>query len=193
NLFSTLYAFVETIEARDPYTKQHSARVTDYAVKIAEIAGCAQEEIETLNISGNLHDIGKIGIPDNILLKPGRLTDHEFEIIKRHPSIGGNILGHFEMWSREQEVVKYHHERWDGKGYPDGLKGEEIPFLSRIISVADVYDALTSDRSYRKKLPEQTAAGMIRENSGLQFDPKIVEAFLEIYEQGIFKTDRPCS
>jgi len=192
-LFSTLYAFVETIEARDPHTKQHSARVTDYAVKIAQVAGCTREEIEILNISGNLHDIGKIGIPDSILLKPGKLTDHEYEIIKKHASIGSNILGHFEMWPREQEAVKHHHERWDGGGYPDGLSGKEIPFLSRIISVADVYDALTSDRSYRKRLPEQTAVRMIRENSGLQFDPLIVEAFMEVYDQGILRTDQPCS
>ena len=184
NLFSTLYAFVETIEARDPYTKQHSTRVTHYAVSVAKAIGCSQEEIDVLNVSGNLHDIGKIGIPDDILLKPGKLTDAEYEIIKRHSSIGSNIIGHFNMWTEEEKIIKHHHERWDGRGYPDGLSGEEIPFLSRILSVADVYDALTSDRSYRKKLSDDVAIGMIRENSGSQFDPKIVDVFLKFYEQG---------
>ena len=184
NLFSTLYAFVETIEARDPYTKQHSTRVTHYAVSIAKAIGCSREEIDVLNVSGNLHDIGKIGIPDNILLKPGQLTDGEYEVIKRHPSVGSNIIGHFTMWTDEQKIIKHHHERWDGKGYPDGLSGEEIPFLSRILSIADVYDALTSDRSYRKRLQDDVAIGMIRENTGIQFDPKVVDAFLKLYEQG---------
>ena len=184
NLFSTLYAFVETIEARDPYTKQHSTRVTHYAVSIAKAIGCSQEEIDVLNVSGNLHDIGKIGIPDNILLKPGKLTDAEYEIIKRHSSIGSNIIGHFNMWTSEEKIVKHHHERWDGRGYPDGLTGEKIPFLSRILSVADVYDALTSDRSYRTRLPDDVAIEMIRENSGSQFDSKIVDVFLKLHEQG---------
>jgi len=175
---------VETIEARDPYTKQHSTRVTSYAVSIANSMGCSQEEIDMLNVSGNLHDIGKIGIPDNILLKPGRLTDGEYAVIKRHPAIGSNIIGHFNMWADEKKIIKHHHERWDGKGYPDGLNGEEIPFLSRILSVADVYDALTSDRSYRKKLQDDVVIGMIMENTGCQFDPKIVDVFLNLYEQG---------
>ena len=188
NLFSTLYAFVEAIEARDPYTKQHSTRVTSYAVSIARAIGCSQDEIGVLDVSGNLHDIGKIGIPDSILLKPGRLTDGEYEIIKKHPIIGSNIIGHFSMWTEEQRIVKHHHERWDGNGYPDKLKGEETPFLSRIMSVADVYDALSSDRSYRKRLQEDVAVGIIRENAGSQFDPEIAAGFLKLYEQGKIKT-----
>jgi len=184
SLFSTLYAFVETIEARDPYTKEHSTRVTSYAVSIAKTIGCSQEEIDMLNVSGNLHDIGKIGIPDNILLKPGQLTDGEYEVIKKHPIIGSNIIGHFGMWTDEQKIIKHHHERWDGRGYPDRLKGEGIPFLSRILSVADVYDALTSDRSYRKRMQDEVAVKIIRENAGEQFDPKSVDVFLRLYEQG---------
>lgn len=184
NLFSALYAFVETIEARDPYTKQHSTRVTGYAVSIARAISCSQEEIDMLDVSGNLHDIGKIGIPDNILLKPGRLTEGEFEVIKRHPIIGGNIIGHFGLWTDEQNIIKHHHERWDGRGYPDRLEGEETPFLSRIISVADVYDALTSDRSYRKRLQDDVSVGIIREEAGSQFDPKIVDVFLKLHDQG---------
>ena len=187
NLFSTLYAFVETIEARDPYTKQHSASVSNYAMSIAGASGCSQEEIAKLNVSGNLHDIGKIGIPDSILLKPGRLTDEEFEIIKKHPVIGSNIIGHFGMWTDEQSIIRHHHERFDGKGYPDCLKGEEIPLLSRMLSVADVYDALTTDRSYRNKMSDDVAVKIIRENAGGQFDPKIVDVFLELYNKGEIK------
>ena len=181
NVFSIHYAFVEAIEARDPYTKQHSTRVTNYAVLMAKALGCSQEEIDGLNISGNLHDIGKIGIPDNILLKPGRLTDEEYEVIKKHPVTGSNIIGHFNMWSHPQRVIKHHHERWDGHGYPDGLKGEEIPFFSRILSIADVYDALTSDRSYRAKLSENVALRLIQKNAGGRFDPELVTVFLKLF------------
>lgn len=183
NLFSTLYAFVEAIEAKDPYTKQHSARVTSYAIAIAKDLGCSEEEIDMLNVSGNLHDIGKIGIPDNILLKPGSLTDLEYSVIKKHPTIGSNIIGHHAMWAYEKEIIKHHHERWDGKGYPDGLVGEKIPFFSRILSVADTFDALTSDRSYREKASESLAIGIIKENAGGQFDPEIAAVFLNL--QGV--------
>jgi len=184
NLFSTLYAFVETIEARDSYTKQHSTRVSSYAMSIARAIGCSQEEIDELNVSGNLHDIGKIGIPDSILLKPGRLTDEEYEVIKKHPVIGSNIIGHFNLWSLEEKIIRHHHERWDGKGYPDNLRENEIPFLSRILAVSDVYDALTSDRSYRKKMQEDVALNIIIENAGSQFDSEIVDVFLKLHSQG---------
>ena len=187
NLFSTLYAFVEAIEARDPYTKQHSASVSGYAMSIARKSGCSQEEIDKLNISGNLHDIGKIGIPDSILLKPGPLTDSEYKIIKKHPVIGSNIIGHLGMWTDEQSIIRHHHERFDGKGYPDGLKGEDIPILARILSVADVYDALTTDRSYRQGMLDNVAVGIIRENAGSQFDPKIVDVFLDLHSRGEIK------
>ena len=184
NLFSTLFACVETIEVRDPYTKQHSTRVTTYAHSIAKAVGCSQDEMEMLHVSGNLHDIGKIGIPDNILLKPGRLTDREYKVIKKHPVIGSNIIGHFGVWADEQKIIKHHHERWDGNGYPDKLGGKEIPFPSRILAVADVYDALTSDRSYRKKMQEAVAVKIIQENLGTQFDPNVAQAFLRLFDQG---------
>jgi HD-GYP domain-containing protein (c-di-GMP phosphodiesterase class II) len=187
NLFSTLYAFVEMIEARDPYTKQHSASVSGYAVSIARENGCSPEEIAKLDISGNLHDIGKIGIPDSILLKPGQLTDDEYEIIKKHPVIGSNIIGHLGMWTDEQGIIRHHHERFDGTGYPDGLKGEEIPLLARILSVADVYDALITDRSYRQRMSNKVAAEMIKENAGSQFDPKIVDIFSTLYSKGLLR------
>lgn len=185
NLFSTLYALVRAIEAKDPYTKEHSARVTKYAIEIARYMGYNNDEIEILNVAGNLHDIGKIGIPDNILLKPASLTKEEFEIIKKHPVIGANIISQLPMWSNEKEIIKHHHERWDGTGYPDGLSGEDIPIFSRILSVADVYDALTSDRSYRSMIHHDVAVKIIKDNSGKQFDPKVAEAFLDLYDKGI--------
>ncbi|MBA3035942.1 MAG: response regulator [Desulfobacterium sp.] len=188
NLFSTLYAFVKIIEAKDPYTKQHSHRVSLYARLIGSTIGCSPEDIEKLNISGILHDIGKIGTPDSILLKPGKLTDEEYDIIKKHPGIGSNIIGHLGMWFDECKIIHHHHERFDGRGYPDGLKGEDIPMLSRILSVADVYDALTSDRSYRKKMENNVALTIIKENTGSQFDPKVVDAFFESYNQNDFQT-----
>jgi len=184
NLFSTLFAFVETIEARDPYTKQHSTTVSSYAMSIARAYGCSQEEIDKLYIAGNLHDIGKIGIPDKVLLKPGPLTEEEYEIIKKHPVIGSNIIEHLGMWKDEQRIIRHHHERYDGNGYPDCLKGEEISLLARILSVADVYDALATDRSYRKKMSDDDAAKIIMKNAGIQFDYKIVDVFLELHNQG---------
>jgi putative nucleotidyltransferase with HDIG domain len=187
SLFSTLFAFVETIEARDPYTKQHSVRVSHYAMQIGKAMGCNQEEVEALNISGNLHDIGKIGIPDNILLKPGRLSEEEYDIIKKHPVIGGNIVGHMGMWTNEQTIIRHHHERFDGTGYPDRLGGQEIPFPSRILSVADVYDAVTTDRSYRKKMSQETAVKIIRDSAGKQFDPDIVNAFIDLHRQNMLE------
>ena len=191
NLFSTLYAFVEAIEARDPYTKQHSTRVSSYAISIARAMGYSQGEIDGLNVAGNLHDIGKIGIPDHILLKPNKLTDEEYEFIKKHPVIGSNIVKHLYMWTDEQKIIRHHHERWDGQGYPDQLSGEDIPILSRILAVADVYDAMTSDRSYRKKLKDDAVVKMIKENKGTQFDPKIVSAFLKLYKQGEILSSKP--
>jgi len=137
-----------------------------------------------LNVAGNLHDIGKIGIPDSILLKPGRLTEEEFEIIKKHPLIGSNIIGHLGMWTDEQRIIRHHHERYDGNGYPDRLIGQDIPLLSRILSVADVFDALTTDRAYRKKMPDDIAVNIIKENQGSQFDSEIASVFLELYHHG---------
>ena len=191
NLFATLYAFVETIEARDSYTKQHSARVSHYAKTIAQAVGCPREDMEKLHVAGYLHDIGKIGIPDNILLKNGSLTSEEFETIQSHPVIASNILSYFTMWSDEKTIIRHHHEKFDGTGYPDALIGENVPYLSRILSVADVYDALTSDRSYRKKMPEEKALSIIADGSGSQFDPDIVAKFLELHAQGkiVFSQD----
>jgi response regulator RpfG family c-di-GMP phosphodiesterase len=184
NLFSTLYAFVKAIEVKDPYTQQHSSRVTDLSLQLGAALGCSQEELDILNFAGPLHDIGKIGIPDSILLKPGSLTDAEYEKIKEHPELGADIVGKLGMWDREQELIRCHHERYDGTGYPAGLKGEEIPLLARILSVADAYDAMASDRAYRKRMETEKVLDIIRGAANTQFDPDVVEALLNLHDQG---------
>ena len=187
NLFSTLYAFVGAIEARDPYTEQHSNRVTRIAMTLCQVMGGSQEEQDILNVAGQLHDIGKIGIRDDILLKPGRLTDEEFRLIKEHPVIGANIVARLGLWDREKNIIKCHHERIDGRGYPDGLAGEEIPMLGRILSVADVYDAIASDRAYRKKMEEDKILQIMYGGSGSQFDTGVIDTFRSLYDQGVLK------
>ncbi|MCF8091567.1 MAG: response regulator [Desulfotignum sp.] len=183
NLFSTLFAFVTALEVRDFYTRRHSTRVARYAHMIAREMGCSEQELDVINFAGTLHDIGKIGIRDDILLKPGRLTDEEFEKIKEHPAIGADIISKLGLWDREVAIIRHHHERFDGKGYPDGLKGEAIPKLARIMSVADCFDAMASDRTYRKKMEKSLVLEIIAENSGTQFDPQVVDAFLRVIDQ----------
>ncbi len=181
NLHATLRALVRTLEAKDPYTRLHSERVTKWALGIAEEMGCPQEKLDTLAFAGHLHDIGKIGIRDQILMKPGRLTEEEYEIIKTHPVIGAEIVGHLGLLTEETAIIRHHHERWDGKGYPDGLTGKDIPELSRILAVADTYDAITSRRPYRDAKQADFARKEIKSNAGTQFDPKVVEAFLSYF------------
>jgi putative nucleotidyltransferase with HDIG domain len=183
NLFATLYGFVKATEVKDPYTQQHSNRVTDVAIAIAGEMGCNNEEIDILNVAGRLHDIGKIGIKDAILLKPGRLTDGEYEVIKEHPVTGASIVSQMGLWQREQEIIRCHHERFDGNGYPDGLQGDKIPLLARILSVADVYDAISSDRAYRKKMDEKSVLQIIHDGAGSQFDPVVVAHFMKYYKK----------
>ena len=184
NLLATLYAFVRAIEARDPYTKQHSSRVTRLAVAMAKNMNRSSEELEILNVAGHLHDIGKIGIRDEILLKPGRLNPEEFNVIKQHPVIGADIMDHMGLWHREKQIVRCHHERFDGTGYPDQLKGDEIPLLARILSIADVYDAIASDRAYRRRMEESKILNIIYGGAGTQFDPEIIEVFRSMFESG---------
>lgn len=184
NLFATLYAFVKAVEARDLYTQQHSSRVTGLSIVLGQQLGCSKEELDTLNFAGHLHDIGKIGIRDDILLKPGRLTAAEFEKIKDHPVIGANILEQLGLWEKERQIIRCHHERFDGTGYPDGIKQDDIPFLARILSVADVYDAMASDRAYRKKMEDDVILKIINEGKGSQFDPDVVAAFNHAYADG---------
>ncbi len=189
NLFATLYAFVQAIEARDPYTKQHSVRVAEISMQVAKYMGCSARELDLLDFAGRLHDIGKIGIRDNILLKNGRLDDEEFTTIKTHPVIGASIVGHLGLLAEETMIIRHHHERWDGNGYPDGLGGDEIPFLSRIMSVADTFDAMTSDRAYRRKLEDSVAFDTVKKNAGSQFDPQVSEAFTQLAEKGLIKSN----
>ncbi|MBF0302536.1 MAG: response regulator [Desulfamplus sp.] len=183
NLFATLYAFVAALEARDSYTRKHSTRVAEVSCNIGKIMGCSQEEMDVLSFAGQLHDIGKIGIRDDILLKPGRLTDEEFEKIKEHPTIGSDIVGQLGLWDKEKSIIKHHHEYFDGRGYPDGLKGCVIPKLARILSVADAFDAMSSDRAYRKKMEKEKVISIIKGCSGTQFDPEVVEVFLTIVDE----------
>lgn len=187
NLFSTLSAFVTTVEARDAYTKAHSNRVTDTAMMIAETMGCSKEELDVLNFAGRLHDIGKIGIRDDILLKPERLSADEYEKIKEHPIIGESIVGQLGLWDREKKIIRHHHEWYDGSGYPDGLKKSMIPLLSRILSVADAYDAMMSDRAYRKEMSPAEVLKIIESGKGTQFDPDIVSIFMDMYRSGRFE------
>ncbi|MCP3898283.1 MAG: response regulator [Desulfobacteraceae bacterium] len=183
NLFSTLYAFVAAVEARDRYTREHSTRVAKLAYKIGEQMKCSDEELNIINFAGYLHDVGKIGIRDDILLKPGKLNDQEYEKIKEHPVIGADIVGKLGLWDKEQVVIRHHHERYDGKGYPDGLKEKAIPKLSRILAVADVVDAISSDRAYRKRMEFDKMVAIIKMNAGSQFDPEVVKHFLKIADK----------
>ncbi|MDD5451023.1 MAG: response regulator [Desulfovibrionales bacterium] len=183
NLHATLRALVSTLEAKDPYTRSHSGRVTAYAIKIARALGLKQEEIDSIAFAGYLHDIGKIGIRDDILLKPGKLLAQEYDIIKKHPVIGENIVKHLGLLPKEKAIIRHHHERWDGKGYPDGLNGEDIPLLSRILAVADAYDALTSNRPYRKAKSRSEAIRILQENRFIQFDGQCVDMLVGILDE----------
>lgn len=169
-----------TVEAKDPYTRGHSDRVAEYSVLIGEKLGLSEEDLRTLRIGGLFHDIGKIGIPDSILLKESKLTDDEYSQIKNHPTIGAHILQNATIFQDILPIVKHHHERYDGNGYPSRLKGEEIPYFARIAAVADTFDAMTSKRTYRNAIPLEEVKEEIKRCEGTQFDPSIAETFLEI-------------
>jgi len=177
NLINTLKTLILTIEARDKYTKNHSERVTSIALEIARELDCSEQERDAIRFGGYLHDIGKIGVRDMVLLKPGKLTKEEFEEIKQHPVIGDNIIQPLGSFPLERLLIRHHHERFDGKGYPDGLAGEDIPLIARILAVADTYDSMTSTRPYRKGLSHQIAVDEIKRCSGTQFDPAVANAF----------------
>ncbi|NLD50635.1 MAG: DUF3369 domain-containing protein [Clostridiaceae bacterium] len=168
------------VDAKDFYTRGHSDRVAYYSGRIGEAFGLVEKELETLTVAGIFHDIGKVGIPDEILFKTSKLNEAEYAEIKKHPLKGANILSAVSMFKDIVPLVKYHHERIDGKGYPAGLKGDEIPFMARIISVADAFDAMTSDRQYRSKLELSEAKNQLLINSGTQFDAKVVSKFIEV-------------
>lgn len=176
----TITAASITIDARDPYTAGHSKRVADMSCKIGKKIGLSEKDIECLELAALFHDIGKIGIPDHILHKAGSLDDEEFNKIKSHPILGYDILKSIEFFSSILPLILYHHERQDGMGYPQGLKGDEIPIGAAIIAIADTYDAMTSDRPYRKALPQEVAIKEISDKSGTQFKKELVEAFLKL-------------
>ncbi len=169
-----------TVEAKDTYTKGHSDRVSEYAVLIGKKVGLPEDELKTLQIGGLFHDIGKIGVPDTILQKEAKLTDDEYSEIKNHPSIGAHILSTATIFKEIIPIVKHHHERYDGHGYPSQLKGEDIPYLARITAIADTFDAMTSKRSYRDALPMETVISEFERCKGTQFDSKLADTFLDI-------------
>lgn len=174
---------VSVIEAKDPYTKYHSENVARYSVGLAKVMGLSLAQIELINKAAKLHDIGKITIHDSVLLKPERLTAEEYEEIKLHPLKAEEILKPLDFLNVAIELIKQHHEKYDGTGYPFGLKGEQIHLGARIMSVADAFDAMTSGRSYKdRSLSKEEAAEEIKNNAGTQFDPKVVDSFLQVID-----------
>ena len=170
------------VSSRDPYTGIHSEEVAELAVKLAKILNLPEKEIARIETAARVHDLGKIAVPDAILLKPGPLTEEEWKVMKQHPVVSAEILSGLEIYKDCVDIIRHEHEHWDGSGYPDGLKGEEIPLGSRIIAVADVWHALLSDRPYRKAYTKEEARKIMQEMAGKTLDPKLVEVFLKIVE-----------
>lgn len=183
NYLNTVEALVQALEAKDSYTSGHSSRVAQWSVKIAEELGLPEDRLEFIKYAGVLHDVGKIGVSENILNKKGQLEDSEWEMIRNHPVIGQNIIQGIDFLFDVGAAVRYHHERYDGTGYPEGIVGEAIPLESRIIAVADTYDAMTSDRSYRNGLSSGEALVELKRVAGTQLDLKIVQAFCSIVQE----------
>ncbi len=186
-------SLADAIDAKDAYTKGHSGRVAAYSKEIARRCGFSETEQDNIYMMGLLHDVGKIGVPDSIINKPDRLTDEEFLKIKQHPVIGGRILENIQKMPELASGAKWHHERFNGRGYPDGLAGEEIPEPARIIAVADAYDAMTSNRSYRVLLSQETVRAEIEKGMGQQFDPRFAKVMLEMIDEDKDYTMRDCA
>jgi HD-GYP domain-containing protein (c-di-GMP phosphodiesterase class II) len=182
--FQTAESLADAIEKRDPYTGGHTKRVTSYSQAIAKYLQLVPAERKWLKITSVLHDIGKIGVEDHILKKPEKLSLEEFDVIKRHSIIGVEIIEHIRQLKESIPGVKYHHEYVNGKGYPDGLRGEEIPILAKIVAVADTYDAMTTDRPYRKAMERTAAIAELKRCSGTQFDREVVKAFIRAFQKG---------
>jgi putative nucleotidyltransferase with HDIG domain len=181
--YATVHALAETIEKRDPYTGGHTKRVMNYSLAIGRMMGLSKKDMVNLKLAAILHDIGKIGIRDNVLLKTEKLNHDEFENIMMHTVYGAEILNYVRQLKDIIPGVKYHHEKHDGSGYPDGLKGNDVPLIARIIAVADTFDAMTTDRIYRKGLSFDAAFEELKNHSGLQFGPDVVNAFFKAYEE----------
>lgn len=182
---ATAITLAKAIEKRDRYTGGHTDRVTEYAKLTAKQLDWPEERLAVLELAGHLHDVGKIGVPDAVLNKPGKLTVEEFEMMKAHPEIGEQIIRGIDFLEALVPYVLYHHERYDGKGYPKGFSGEAIPIEGRLLAVSDTFDAMTSSRPYRKQLDPERAIEEIKRCSGTQFDPNIVVVFLEIWRAGL--------
>jgi hypothetical protein len=180
----TMSTFAEFIDAKDPYTRGHSARVSFYSGEIARRMKMSEDEVKKLEYIALMHDCGKIGIPDNILKKPDKLEPEERKIIESHTTIGGHMLEKYTAIEGIRDGAMYHHERYDGKGYPEGRKGEEIPLYARIIGIADAFDAMNSDRCYRKHLSKEVILKELEENKGKQFDPDLAEYMIEMIKDG---------
>ncbi len=180
-----VHSLADAIDAKDAYTKGHSGRVADYSREIAKRFGYSAERQEEIYMMGLLHDVGKIGVPDEVINKPGKLTDEEFAKIKTHPGRGAKILENIKEMPKLATGARWHHERYDGRGYPDGLAGENIPEEARIIAVADAYDAMTSHRSYRDVIPQEVVKGELEKGSGTQFDSRFAAIMLEIIKEDV--------
>jgi HD superfamily phosphohydrolase YqeK len=174
-------SMARTLDARDPYTAGHSLRVAHYSRAVGQRLALSEKDLEIIETGARLHDIGKIGIPDAVLQKAGRLTEEEFQIIKAHPQIGKRMLKRVGGFEPYLPVVEYHHENHDGSGYPYGMRGKDIPLCARIVHVADAYDAMTSHRTYRKAMPHERAVRILRDCAGSQFDPEVVSVFVELF------------
>ncbi len=176
-------AMTSAIDAKDPYTCGHSDRVARVAVRLGKELACEPKELNTLYMAGLLHDIGKIGVSDDVLRKPGKLTEHEYEHIKTHVEVGYRILLDVKQFDQVLPVVRHHHEAWNGAGYPQALTGRGIPYLARIVAVADAFDAMTSDRPYRKGMPDARLDEVFRAGAGKQWDPHVIDAFFRCRDE----------
>lgn len=177
---SSIQALLTALEARDPYTRGHSERVRSWAIRIAQHLGLPLSQVEIIGQAAHLHDIGKVGVRDAILFKPGSLTPEEWQIMRSHPEVGVSILRPVQLLHATLPIIRGHHERWDGKGYPDGLRSDNIPLGARIVAVADAYDALKSSRPYRQGFPPEEAKRILSEGAGTQWDKQVVAVLLDV-------------
>jgi putative two-component system response regulator len=182
-MVQVVHALADAIDAKDVYTKGHSGRVAEYAREIAKRYGYSERKQDEIYVTALLHDVGKIGVPDEVINKPSKLTDEEFALIKAHPRLGADILDNIHSMPNLKAGARYHHERFGGGGYPDGITGKEIPEQARIIAVADAYDAMSSNRSYRKALPQATVRSEIEKGKGTQFDPVFADIMLTMIDE----------
>ena len=184
-----LFGLAEAIEAKDPYTKGHCGRVAAYSLVLAQESGYPADGLETLEFGAFLHDIGKIGIRDAVLLKPGPLDEEEWMHMRTHPDKGAEIANQIEMLRPIMPAVRNHHERWDGKGYPDGMKGQDIPMPARIVAIADAYDAMATDRPYKRGLPIEDCEALLQKNANIMYDPELVDIFCRQHLGALYRED----